>query len=81
MIGYADLNWKDNKLYHGKKDTSVYLVKDDKHEFMYWINWDFEKPQESANFYSLTNAKDNGKKLYLQYINGDTENDTTEART
>lgn len=76
MIGYADLKWKDTKLYHGAQDTTVRLVKDEKYDFMYWLEWNFEKPEKSINFYNITNAKDNGKVLYLRYMNCDTENGT-----
>jgi hypothetical protein len=76
MLGYADLVWKDDKLYFGKKNTTVKLIQDEEYDFMYWLEWNFEKPEKSVNFYNLTNAKDNGKKLYLTYANGGTENGT-----
>jgi len=76
MIGYSDLTWREGKLYHGKKDTSVSLIKDKEHDFMYWLEWNFTEPLKSINPYNLENAKDNGKKLYLGYINESTENGT-----
>jgi hypothetical protein len=69
MVEYRDLTWKKDKLYLGGKYTSVYIVEDESYDFMYWLHWNFEKPEKSVNSYNLTNTKDNGKVLYLKYIN------------
>jgi len=69
MIEYKDLHWEMDRLYYGKKDTTVRLVRDDKIDFMYWLEWNFNGPEKSINFYNLMNAKDNGKILYMRHRN------------
>ncbi len=73
MIEYGDLRWEMDRLFHGKKDTSIRLVRDEKLEFMYWLEWDFGKPEKSVNFYNIINAKENGKILYMRTKNRTTE--------
>lgn len=73
MIEYKDMHWEDEKLFCGKKDTSVRLVKDNKIDFMYWLEWNFGTPEKSVNFYNIINAKDNARVLYIEYRNNTAE--------
>ena len=79
MIEYKDMHWELDRLYCGKKDTTVRLVRDDVHQHMYWLEWNFTKPEKSVNFYNISNAKDNGRVLYMRYSNRTAENDVAEA--
>lgn len=74
MIEYKDMHWEGEKLFYGKKDTTIKLVQDAKIDFMYWLEWDFTKPERSVNFYNLTNAKDNARVLYMRHRNNTAEN-------
>lgn len=74
MIEYKDMHWELDRLFYGKKDTSVRLVRDTEYEHMYWLEWNFDKPQKSVNFYNLINAKDNARVLYMRHLNNTTEN-------
>jgi len=77
MIEYKDMHWEEDKLFLGTKDTTIRLVPDDKFENMYRLEWNFDKPQRSVNFYNITNAKDNARVLYLRYCNSTAENSPT----
>lgn len=79
MIEYKDMHWEGNRLFYGKKDTTIKLVPDDEFENMFRLEWDFTEPQRSINFYNITNAKDNARKLYMKYRNNTAENSTTQA--
>lgn len=80
MIEYKDMHWEGEKLFYGKKDTTIKLVQDDKIDFMYWLEWDSTQPERSVNFYNLTNAKDNARVLYMRYRNNTAENPPTLAQ-
>lgn len=73
MIGYSDTHWEGNRLFLGKKDTTIKLVQDKDYSHMYWLEWDFDEPRRSINCYNISNAKDNARVLYLRYTNNSTE--------
>lgn len=81
MIEYKDMHWEGDKLFYGKKDTSVRLIRDNEIDFMYWLEWDFGKPEKSVNFYNITNAKDNARVLYMRYHNNTAEKQGLQPRT
>lgn len=74
------MHWEEDKLFYGKVDTTIRLVKDRTYDFMYWLEWDFSTPQTSNNFYNISNAKDNARVLYLRYRNNAAEKACQEAR-
>lgn len=74
MIEYKDMHWEGDNLFYGSKDTTVKLVMDDKFLGMYRLEWNFDKPERSVNFYNITNAKDNARVLYMRYRNNTAEN-------
>lgn len=79
MIEYKDMHWEDNKLFYGKTDTTVRYVPDEFWPDSYRLEWNFDKPQKSLNFYNLTNTKDNARVLYMRYRNNTAENRVQEA--
>ena len=79
MIEYKDMHWEENKLFYGKKDTTIELYPS-VFEGQYHLRWNFDKPEESVNFYNITNAKDNARVLYLRHRNNTAEKPLLQPR-
>lgn len=66
MISYNNLEFIDNKLYHGKKATGIKIV-----PVMYKIKY---PDGTESDIFNLSRAKDNAKKWYMSTKNS-TEGD------
>jgi hypothetical protein len=81
MIGYSDLKFKKNKMYHFNVDTKVELVPHKDYENMFYIY--FGAPDSiagmTADFYNKTHAIDNAKRSYTSAMNNTTEDTTLEV--
>lgn len=63
MIGKNNLTFRYKKLYRGEEDTGFSVVPD-KIKGMWRIRW--PDGVESADFYNLTMAKENTRRIYLE---------------
>lgn len=73
MYATSEFNWKNNKLYLGKKNTGYSVIPHpEPNNSLFWIK--YPDGEKSGDFYNLTRAKDNCVKLVATSYNNDTKN-------
>lgn len=67
MISKKDITFKEDKLYHGDKDTGYSVVPGGPEYKMWKVSW--PDGVLSQDYYNLTRAKDHAASLYLETQN------------
>lgn len=67
--GWNNLDWKDNKLYFQEK-LLVELIPHEIYENHYHLKFDW-RDEKTPEFFNLTNAKDNSRRIALYRLNYD----------
>lgn len=70
MLGYNQIRWEKDKLYRGKEFTKVWMEESKLYPKMYHVAWDLDTADKTKQCFNKMNARDNGKVLYLRYVNG-----------